>query len=98
MSGSETLRRCLTGERESVVTYLGCGLWMNMSCVSESIIQHCYDGGVVCSSRRSHMQQCPQSTVQHAVYAARLEEGKDTVPAMHIKFQNVVVLCHQNSL
>lgn len=63
---------------ESVMMFLGCGLWMNMSCVSESIIQHYYKGGVVCSSRLSHTNQCPQSTVQRAVSAARMGERKDS--------------------
>lgn len=69
---------------KSVVMFLSCGLWMNMSCASESIIQHDYDGGVVCSSCLSHTQQCPQSTVQHVVSAARLEESKWTPPSLWI--------------
>lgn len=48
MTGGEWVRDTASGfdrGEKSVVMFLGCGMWMNMSCVSKSIIQHDYNKG-----------------------------------------------------
>lgn len=81
---------------ESAVMFLSCGLWMNMSCVSKSIIQHYYNRGVVCSSRLSHTQQHSQQFHVLDMQQGSGKENRHFLQCSLKKFLNVVILRHRN--